>query len=196
MFLPRSAKAGCARWSCLRPLLPHTAKIHFRNLKTSERRRGASWKLCCPWTHPAGDSAPSQPCPQSPACASGLRSSCWKKGTVLACNSVFGTLQGGSAWLTGQIRICQLFCVFYYLHKSDLSKREWKNGWFNRTTFAIIKFGWDNPRGRLRTYKNYCSSVKPDLNQTKPCFLKFRNVWQSAYFYFSCTFALSGSGGD
>lgn len=176
MFLPRSAKAGCARWSCLRPLLPHTAKIHFRNLKTSDRRRGASWKLCCPWTGPAGDSAPSPVLGHQPtlwACTHPAG----KKGTVPVGNSVFSTLQRGSTRLTGQIRICQVFCVFYYLHKSDLSKRKWKNRRFNRTTFAIIKFGWDNLRGRLRTYKHYYSSVKPDLNQTKPCFLKFRNAW-------------------
>lgn len=114
---------------------------------------------------PARDSAPSQPCPQSPACASGQRLSCWKKrGTIPVFKSVFST-ERSSTWITEQLGVCQVFCAFYCPRKSDLSKCKQKTGHFNQTTFTIVKFRWDHLHEKIRTSKCYHSSLKLTLTQ-------------------------------
>lgn len=88
-----------------------------------------------------------------------------KRGTIPVLKSLFST-ERSSTWITDPLGICQVFCAFYYLPKSDLSKHKQKNGQFNQATFTVVKLGWDNLHGKIRTSKCCCSSLKLTLTQT------------------------------
>lgn len=108
------------------------------------------------------------------------------KGTIPVSKSVFST-ERISTWIMDQLGICQVFCVFYYLRKSDLSKCKQKNGQFNQTTFTVVQLGWDNLHGTIRTSK--CSSFK--LTLTRTLFFQVQEYLRKCLFLFFmhlCTF--------